>query len=69
MYNVKDFLIMDNKQKYVVTHKTIYNNQYYYLIINFSNSDEWLVVKEDSGKLIEELNMKTAVSVMSNFNI
>ena len=57
MYDVKDLLVMFNNQKFVVTNKTFYNNNYYYLVINFNDNDDWLIVKEDYGKLIEELDI------------
>ncbi len=68
MYNLKDILIIKNNQKFVVTNKTFYDNQYYYLIMDFNNSNDWLIVKEDNGTLIEELDMDIALQVMESFH-
>ncbi len=67
MYEIKDILNMTNHDKYIVTNKTILNDKIYYMLINYDNLLDWVIVYEKDNELIEELDDKTITKICELF--
>jgi len=53
MINVKDSLILDDDNEYVVVGKTNYNNMEYYYILDKFNNSNYKFCYLDNGELVE----------------
>ena len=69
MYEINDILTLSDNNKYVITNKLLYNDKYYYMIIDYEDDDIWFIVYEDNDKLNIEENEEILYNVINNFKI
>lgn len=53
--NIKDTIELDDNNTYVIISKTLYNDDYYFYILDIKNTENFKILKLDisSNKLIE----------------
>jgi len=69
MYEINDILTLSDNNNYVITNKLLYNDKYYYMIIDYEDDDIWFIVYEDNDKLNIEENEEILYNVINNFKI
>ena len=69
MYDIYDILTLSDNNKYIITNKTIYNNKYYYMILDYENDGIWFIVYEDKETLCIEKDEKNLYNVINKFQI
>ena len=53
MINIKDTLVLDDDNEYVVVSKTNYNDKSYYYIINNKDNSDFKFCYQDNDELVE----------------
>lgn len=53
MINIKDTLVLDNDNEYVVVSKTNYNDKIYYYILNNNDNSDFKFCYQENDELIE----------------
>ena len=61
MINIKDSLVLDDNNEYVVVSKVTYENKNYYYLLDKNNHTNVLFCYEDNEELVEvtDKNLKT----------
>ena len=71
---IKDTLILDDNNEYVVTSKIIYENITYYFLIDKNDPDDIIICKENNTELIqitnnELINKLSPIFLETTYNI
>ena len=53
MINIKDTLVLDDEDEYVVVSKANYNDKIYYYIINNNDNSDFIFCYQENDELVE----------------
>jgi hypothetical protein len=67
MINIKDSLVLDDDNEYVVVSKTNYNNIEYYYILDKFNSDNFKICYQEMDELVEIEDEKLIKELLPQF--
>ena len=67
MINIKDSLILDDDNEYVVVSKVNYENKIYYYLVDMNKHENIMFCYEDSEELVELNNKELTTKLMPLF--
>lgn len=64
---IKDTLVLDDHNEYVVISKINYDNKEYYYLIDINNDENILFCYEDNDELVEVVDKKLVTKMLPSF--